>query len=191
MPAPTLGPVSTEPSSRLGKVVATWGIAQIALLLGSAVYRLTPLAIEPWRDGTLTSPQKLLFVGWIIANGYMEGYRGFQRRFCPRVVGRARELATAPTLVRTVLALPFCMSLFDAPRRQMIVQWIFLVALATLIAFVKTLPQPWRGIIDGGVVVGLVWGLVMTLVYFVRYLSSGEVPAVEERRSSATTVAAT
>lgn len=171
--------------SRVGKIIACWGIAQITLLLASSVFRLTPKALEPWNDGSLSNVQKVLFFGWIVANAYMEGYRGFQQRFCPRVVGRAKQLAEAPTLLRTVLALPFCLSLYDAPRRDIIARWIFLTALVTLIAAVKQLPQPWLGIIDGGVVVGLAWGMVMTVVYFVRFLSSGEVPEVVTRTRAA------
>jgi hypothetical protein len=173
--------VSTEPSSRLGKVVACLGIAQITLLLASSVYRLTPKALEPWQDGSLSSLQKALFFGWIVLNAYLEGYRGFQQRFCPRVVARAKLLSERPSLARALLSLPYCLSLYDAPRREMIPRVIFLAALVTLIVAVKQLPQPWLGIIDGGVVVGLAWGMVMTLVYFVRFLQSGEVPAVVVR----------
>jgi hypothetical protein len=46
------------------------------------------------------------------------------------------------------------------------------------IAFVRSLPYPWRGIVDGGVVAGLAYGLVSLAVTFVRALS-GDVPNVE------------
>jgi hypothetical protein len=176
---------STSPS-RAGKLIAAWGIAQVTLLLASSVYRLTPKALAPWHDGSLSNLQKILFFAWLVVNAYLEGYRGFQLRFCPRVVGRAKLLSETPTVLRTVLAAPFVLSMFDAPRRELIARYVFLTALITLIAAVRQLPQPWVGIVDGGVVVGLAWGMVMTVVYFVRFLSSGEVPEVVTRGRPAT-----
>jgi hypothetical protein len=41
----------------------------------------------------------------------------------------------------------------------------------------RALPQPWRGILDAGVVVGLLWGLVATLLHVGRSLREG--PAVD------------
>ena len=75
-----------------------------------------------------------------------------------------------------ILALPFCISLFHSTRRQKIVSWVFIGALILLIWWVRTLPQPWRGIIDGGVVLGLLWGLGVIWWLFVRYLIGAEIP---------------
>lgn len=183
---PTLRRVSTEHASRAGKLVACWGIAQVTVLLGTSVVRLTDDAIAPWVDGSMSFAQKALFVVWIVANAYMEGYKGFQQRFSPRVVGRAKLLSERPvSFVHTLLALPYCLSLFDAPRREMVPRVIFLTLLAALIYAVKQLPPTWKGIIDGGVVVGLAWGMVATVVFFVRFLANGEVPEVVARRSAA------
>ncbi|MYA76383.1 MAG: hypothetical protein F4Y17_01955 [Gemmatimonadetes bacterium] len=41
-----------------------------------------------------------------------------------------------------------------------------------LIFLIRYLPQPWRGIVDAGVVVGLTWGLVSMAVYGIRMLGS-------------------
>ena len=68
------------------------------------------------------------------------------------------------------------MSLFHATRRQKVVSWGFIAALVVLIWWVRTLPQPWRGIIDGGVVLGLVWGLGVIWWLFVRYIMGAKVP---------------
>lgn len=144
---------------RIEKLVAAFGLAQVSLFLLLAIYRLGQLAVVPWATGTLSSLQQLVFVAWVAFNMYAEGYRGFQMRFSPRVVARAVELGRNPRPMDLLLALPFCMSLIRAERRQMVTRWAFVVALYTVVFFVRMLPQPWRGILDGGVVVALAWGV--------------------------------
>jgi hypothetical protein len=157
-------------------IIATWGVGLVVALLLKSVLRLAPMALEPWLDGSMTTLQKGLFVGFLLFNAYGEGYRGFQLRYAPRVVSRAFYLADHPRLLHVVLALPFCMSLFHAKRRQMIVSWTFLLGLVGVVALVRLVPQPWRGIIDGGVVVGLVWGIVAVIVLWIKGLR-GSPPA--------------
>ncbi len=158
------------------KLVATWGIAWVSLLLGRAIWRLAPMAIEPWAQDLMTGSQKGIYLAWLVANAYLEGYRGFQLRFSPRVVSRAVYLGKNPRPLWVVLALPFCMSLFHSTRRQMTVSWTFIGALVLLIWWVRSLSQPWRGIVDGGVVLGLVWGLGVIWFLFARYLLGYEIP---------------
>ena len=158
------------------KLVAAWGVAWVSLLLGRAIWRLTPWALEPWTEDLMTNGQKGVYIGWLVANAYLEGYRGFQLRFSPRVVSRAVYLGQNPRPLWVILALPFCMSLFHSTRRQMTVSWVFIGALVLLIWWVRSLPQPWRGIIDGGVVLGLMWGLLVIWAVFVRYLMGHKIP---------------
>jgi hypothetical protein len=158
------------------KLVAAWGIAWVSLLLGRAIWRLTPHAVEAWTQDLMTTGQKGIFIGWLVANAYLEGYRGFQLRFSPRVVARAVYLGQNPRPLWIILALPFCMSLFHSTRRQKIVSWVFIGALILLIWWVRSLAQPWRGIVDGGVVLGLVWGLGVIWWLFVRYLIGAKIP---------------
>jgi hypothetical protein len=158
------------------KLIAAWGVAWVSLLLGRAIARLTPLALEPWHGDLMNDGHKALYVGWLVLNAYLEGYRGFQLRFSPRVVSRAVYLGQNPRPLWLLLALPFCMSLFHSTRRQMTVSWTFVGAIVFIVWVVRALPQPWRGIIDGGVVLGLAWGLVVILALFVRYLMGHKVP---------------
>lgn len=158
------------------KLIAAWGVAWVSLLLGRAIWRLGPLALEPWTEGLMSTGQKGVYLGWLVANAYLEGYRGFQLRFSPRVVSRAVYLGRNPRALWVILALPFCLSLFHSTRRQMTVSWTFIVAIVLLVWWVRSLPQPWRGIIDGGVVLGLAWGLLVIWALFARYLMGQKIP---------------
>lgn len=158
------------------KLIAAWGIAWVSLLLGRAIWRLGPLALEPWTEDLMTNGQKAIYIAWLVANAYLEGYRGFQLRFSPRVVSRAIYLGQNPRPLWVILALPFCMSLFHSTRRQMTVSWTFIVAIVLLIWWVRSLAQPWRGIVDGGVVLGLLWGLLVIWGLFVSYLLGRKIP---------------
>lgn len=171
--AANVAPIMRAPREKL---IAAWGVAWVSLLLGRAIWRLTPWAIEPWTGGLMTTGQQGLYIGWLVANAYLEGYRGFQLRFSPRVVARAVYLGQNPRPLWVVLALPFCMSLFHSTRRQMTVSWSFIGVLILVIWWVRSLQQPWRGIIDGGVVLGLAWGLVIIWWLFARYLVGAQAP---------------
>ena len=142
-----------------------------------AIWRLTPLAAEPIEQGLLTNPQWALYVGWVAINLYAEGYRAFHRGFSPRVVVRAVHLASQPETIRVLFAPAFCMSLFHATRRGLALAWGVLITVVSLVVLMHWVPQPWRGIIDGGVVVGLLWGALSVLWYFGRALS-GHLPRV-------------
>lgn len=170
----------TAPRPLRSKVVATFGIVLVTLLLARPIYSLGEKALEPWLAGMLAPYQKVLWVVWFVANGYFEGYKGFQQRFAPRVVGRAAYLGDHPTPLRVILALPFCLSLFHARRAQLIFRWCFLTALYTLIMVVRFIPQPWRGIIDGGVVVGLGWGVLSVWYFFIQYLLDRDHPVATD-----------
>lgn len=154
------------PRSGLGTFAAVWGVVGVAAVLLRAIGNLAPKAIEGLRR-ELSVTTWIATAAWIGFMAYSEGYRGFQRGFSPRVVARAAELAARPTLVRALLAPLYCMSLFAAERRRMIVSWTLAVGIVGLILVVSQLAQPWRGIIDAGVVVGLSWGLVAMLAFVV------------------------
>lgn len=151
---------SRESLSVGGVLSACWGILGVALMLLQALHRLTPLALAPLQSGELTLMQGLLYATWVLFMAYSEGYRGFQLRFAPSCAARALNLAQSPTLLTALLAPAYCMGLFAAPRRRMVTSWALVIGITALVMLVKLLDQPWRGIVDGGVVVGLSWGLV-------------------------------
>ena len=85
-----------------------------------------------------------------------------------------------------LLTLPFVMSLYHSQRRQKIVSYTFIVVLVALILAVRALPQPWRGIIDGGVVVGLGLGALSVVHFWVRGLRGDPPPAPDLPENTAT-----
>jgi hypothetical protein len=156
--------------ARLARVlVALWGIGGVVALLVQAVVRLGPLALEALRM-ELVPLQWGVVVVWSLWMAYSEGWRGFHLRFSPRVVARAWWLAEHPTAVRVLLAPFFCMSLFGASRRGLIVARVLVLAILGLVIVIRMLEQPWRGIVDAGVVLGLALGLVSLLVHAARAL---------------------
>lgn len=148
----------------LGYMAALWGITGIGLLLGSAIYRLSSI-------GWQTFNYELLWYHWlalalcVLFMGFAEGYRGFQKAWSPRVAARALYLSQNVSPVRFVLAPLFCMGFFSIVRKRMIVTYCLTLGILMLVLLVHQFEQPWRGIIDLGVVTGLVWGLTSLLVF--------------------------
>lgn len=101
--------------------------------------------------------------------GYSEGYKGFQKSFSPRVAARANYLRDHATWIRAIFAPAFCMGFFDSTRKRKIVLWVLLIAVTSFVILFQFIPQPWRGVLDLGVVFGLSWGLIATLVFFFKY----------------------
>ncbi|HTF99787.1 MAG TPA: hypothetical protein VK654_04265 [Nitrospirota bacterium] len=154
---------------------AFWGIAGVVLLLASAIYRLAPLAVDALsRDWSLRHWIATLLVVFFMA--YAEGYRAFQKAFSPRVAARARYLKDHPNMLHALLAPFFCMAYFHAPRRRRITSISVTAGIVVLVILVRMLEQPWRGIIDGGVVIGLAWGLVSLLVFTYQAFTLSEFP---------------
>ena len=145
-------------------IAPLWGLAGVFFLLGFAVYRLTPKAVEAIGMG-LSTWEWLVLVLWTLFMAIAEGYRGFQKRFSPRVAARARYLRDQPAPMRAILAPLFCMGYFHAKRRTQITSISLTAGIIAIIILVSFCSQPWRGIIDFGVVIGLTWGMVSLAVF--------------------------
>lgn len=154
-----------------------WGVLGFLAILAQAIVRLFPLAMEPISQGILSPWQWGLLIVSIVFNGYFEGYRGFHQQAAPRVVARGLALTDSRSRLHHLLAPFFCMSLFHATRKRLIVSWCLYVGIVLLIVIVRMLPQPWRGIVDAGVVVGLTMGAFSVLWFLVR-AAQGHHPGV-------------
>lgn len=143
-----------------------WGIGGVLLLLVFAVVRLSPKALEALGSG-LSWQQWLIAAGWCAYMVYSEGYKAFQLHFAPKVVRRGLQLSRqAPKQPKTHLLLAplYCMGHIGSSRRQMAIVWSATFAIIGLVIAVRLLPQPWRGIADLGVVLGLSYGVVCIIL---------------------------
>lgn len=159
-----------------------WGMLGVIGLIASAVLRLSP------RIGELANFE-LGLLHWLVLAvftpymAYAEGYKGFHLNFAPRVVARAlylRELppgGAARLGLLTLLAPAFCMGYFHATRRRMLISWMVSSAIVALVIAVSHTSQPWRGIVDAGVVTGLALG-VLSLLWHWQRAARGQRPSV-------------
>ncbi|HWB79563.1 MAG TPA: hypothetical protein VG755_31590 [Nannocystaceae bacterium] len=157
-----------------GAIARVWGIAGVVALLAQALVRLGPRAVEALQS-ELDVVQWIVLVGWCAFMVHAEGIKGFHRRFSPRVVARAWTLER-PSVLQLLLAPAYCMSLFHASRRGLVVAWSVLLGVVGLVAIVSRFSQPWRGIVDAGVVLGLGVGLLSILFYTVRAMGGTPPP---------------
>lgn len=168
---------ATTPPARtlVPLLVSTWGVLGVVLLFCQAMYRLGVRAVEAVQM-PLTQQQQWLLIGWTLFNLYAEGYRAFQKRFSPRVVVRAHYLGQNYTPLRVLFAPFFCMALIYSARREKVIAYATTVMILCFILLLRHVAQPWRGIVDAGVVVALAWGALTMLVLHARALVTGRVP---------------
>ena len=157
----------------LGAGGAIWAVIGVAGILVWAIVRLAAIAL-----GALEQP--LAWYHWAAIGAFVpfmawsEGLRGFQRRFSPRVAQRAMLIRAAPTAARVIFAPLFAAGFFGGSRRERIGACLGTAAVITLVVLVHRLEQPWRGILDAGVVTGLTWGVVATLALSARAWRTAE-----------------
>ncbi|NKC15444.1 MAG: hypothetical protein GKR94_25595 [Gammaproteobacteria bacterium] len=163
----------------LGWFGAVWGVLGVVAMLVYAVCRLSLVAAEAFQF-SLTAWQWLLLIANTAFMAHAEGFKGFQRSFSPRVVARAAHLRTSPRLVRVVLAPLFCMGYFAASRRRLISTYGLTLLIAVFITVLQYLSQPWRGLLDAGVVVGLTWGIISIVLLTGRAVRAGSAGAGAE-----------
>lgn len=161
--------------ARLGGPFGLWGIGGVIAVLGYAIFRLWPVAVEAL-SGVLGPLEWSGLAGSVGGLWYYEGVRAFQRAFSPRVIARAATLSAPAPMLRKLLAPAFCMGLIDATKKRMIVSWVTVSGVALLVIGVRMLPQPWRGIVDAGVIVALAWGSLAMFTFAVRAAQGRAMP---------------
>jgi len=144
-----------------------WAVSGVLALIAQALWKLSPIAWEALTS-RMTPVQWTICLVWVVLNAYSEGYVGFHQKFSPRVARRALELSERPTIFRVLLAAPYAMGLFAADRRTKIVGWVLTVLIFLVVIVVRLLEQPWRGIVDAGVVAGLLLGTFSLVLHSVR-----------------------
>lgn len=159
----------------LGRLGFFWGLVGVALVLGYAIVRLAQIGFDSFSYG-YEWYHWIILLASIVFMAYSEGYKGFQKSYSPRLAARILYLRDNPSLIYTVLSPLFGMGLFHTTRRRLIGTYVLLFMIVVFIIVAHQLPQPWRGILDLGVVVGLTWGLVSILVYSWLALTREEFP---------------
>ena len=169
---------------RIGNIAAIWGVAGACLILSCAVFRMAGHVTEGFQY-PLGVGHYAVMIPWLFFMLYSEGYKGFQKGYSPRVAARAHYLRDHATLLRTILAPIFCMGFFHSTKKRKIVIACLIIGITALVVLFQYIPQPWRGVLDLGVVLGLSWGIIATLVFFFKYWfvdasdADPEVPVIE------------
>lgn len=160
----------------MGTIGAIWGILGVTVILGRGLVCIYPFSRELC-GMPLTAVQWAALGVSLLFLGYAEGYKGFHLKFSPRVAARALYIRRNPTVLRVIFAPLFCMGYFHATKKRKIVSYSLTVGIILLIIGVGHMSQPWRGIVDAGVLLGLGWGLLSVWYYSVTtFLGKG--PAV-------------
>lgn len=141
-----------------------WALIGLFALLGFACWRLSAYTIDAFHY-PLTWIHWLVFIAWAIFMWHGEGYKGFQLQFSPRFAARCKYLYSHATVLQTILAPIFCMSYFHAPKKRMLTTWGLTIMIICFIFAFRYIPQPWKGLLDFGVVLGLFWGMLTTAYY--------------------------
>ncbi len=143
------------------KVGAWWAVVGFSALMLWAIWRLSHVVAEG-----LVAPLEwqhwLLLLANAVFMAYSEGYRGFQLGYSPRLARRVRNLRAAGRPLDCLLAPAYVMGFFAAPRRRLLTTYLVTAGIIGLIVLFHQFSQPWRGILDAGVVIGLTWGLIVT-----------------------------
>ena len=167
------------PVTLLGVVAACWATIGLCALLLYAIVRLSMVvadgAADPWdwRHWAVAAANAA-FMAW------SEGYRGFQLRFSPRSAARVKWLVYHASGVSAVLAPLFAMGYFNATRRRLLGVYGLTAFVVGAIVFVHALPQPWRAVLDIGVIIGLAWGIASFLWSLKRTFTAAGFPVSPE-----------
>lgn len=176
----SVAPADTEGAAAPGRsrLVQAWGAIGVVGYLSYGVAKVVPIVLDGL--GAIESVwQWVLLAATLLFFAYVEGYKGFQKGFSPRVVSRAwvvAEESPAAPLWHKILAPAFCIGYFHGTFKRVATSWGVTSVIFAVVVGVKQLPNPYRAIIDAGVIVGLVWGITSILVLFVLSLQSEKPP---------------
>lgn len=160
------------------KLGAWWAIGGFSALILWAIWRLSGVAMAGLAR-PLEWPHWLLLLANSGFMAYSEGYRGFQMGYSPRLAERVVRLREAGSRLDCLLAPLYAMGFYDAPRPRLVVTYLVTAGIVVLIALFHQLKQPWRGILDVGIVIGLGWGLIATWFHLVQQLTGNRTTTQE------------
>ena len=145
------------------KFIYIYSIGGVIAIFSSAIYRLYPHVQE-------SISYEFSILNWIVLVLYLivmivgKGYFALHRGFVPRVINRSELLVENGNLLDRLFAPLYCMGFFKAPKKRLIISYSMLLLIITFIASASKISQPWRGIIDLGVVIGLSLGILSLVI---------------------------
>lgn len=152
-----------RPLGVFGYLVITWALGGITAILAFAILRLWPKVAKAFALD-LGGEHYAFAIVFTLFMLYSEAWRGFHKKFSPRAVSRALYLAHEGSLLHRVLAPTFAMSYFHSSKRRIIATWILTSFIVSFVLAMRLIEQPWRGLVDLGVVVGLGAGILTLYV---------------------------
>ncbi len=157
------------------KLYFIWGMLGVLLWLGFAIERVTPyvMALELNTLSAVNWVSLILFSAFMV---YSEGYKGFHLNFAPRVLIRALAMREKAPLWLLPLAPMIAIGYIYATRKRMLTSWVITLAIIVVVVAVRQMDPVWRGIIDTGVVCGLVLGWFSVAYYWLAYVLRGVIP---------------
>ena len=157
-------------SSLKGFIAVVWAITGLFILLSFASWRLSAYTLESF-SMPLNWLHWVVFAAWTIFRAHGEGYKGFQLKFSPRFAARCKYLLSNASWLQTILAPLFCMAYFHAPKKRVLATFALTIMIIAFIFMFRLIPQPWKGLLDFGVVLGLAWGMVSTSYFCFKAVS--------------------
>ena len=169
----------------------SWALSfWVSMFIGALHGLVMKGPIELYRKRELWEQEgKLTWWAWLILAiicvffAYCEGYRGFQIAWSPMLVKRSYHFSSVTTPVYNWTKIMFLDRTIDflvAPilaaghicgtRRRLILSWSITIMVVALVVGVSYMPEdlPWKSFIDIGVVIGLGWGGVFILVWWIK-----------------------
>ncbi|CAN5860091.1 hypothetical protein BH23GEM9_BH23GEM9_09510 [soil metagenome] len=146
-----------------------WGVLGVALLFATAAFRLGDRGVATALGG-LDPLEWLALCALTAAFVYGEGVRALQRKYVPYVLHRIELLRDEPRLWYRLLAPLHAMALIGARPGILVRAWGGSVAIFAAVLVVRSLAEPWRGIIDLAVAAALSWATVALLLAAYRSL---------------------
>jgi len=191
-------PVSVPSAMKLGHIgelplevshsplVTAWGVFGVAAYLAYGVQKVGPI-IRIGISSISSSSQWVALVLTLIFFAYVEGFRGFQKSFAPRVVSRAWAVSQRGGPLWHKIAAPiFSIGYFHGRRGRVLSSWLLTLGVAGVVAGVKRLGPVSRGIVDAGVALGLTWGIASVILIYLRSLLKGSAPEYDPALPRAT-----
>ena len=163
--------MNERPVTVLGMIAAGWSMTGLLVLLGFAIWKLSTYTLESLQM-PLNWMHWSVFIGFTGFMAHSEGYKGFQKSFSPRFAARTKYLLTNSTLTQCIFAPFFSMGYFHAPAKRVIASATLTIMIIVFIFLFRYIPQPWKGLLDAGVVIGLIWGMISTIFFCTKAISN-------------------